>query len=123
MKIKLIEAKRKLTEVMMTSGAMKKDVEIMVDIMMEYDYRKNTFSGFSGESSENQEGWDFWMSLRVSGMISRVIIPRSVKTNFVVYICWKIPLPVMSTMTNKLTNMFRVERAVARFAELNSSLM
>lgn len=38
MKIKLIEATRKLTEVIATSGAVKKDVEIMVDIMMEYDY-------------------------------------------------------------------------------------
>lgn len=48
MRIPLLEAKKKLTEIMATSGAPKKDIDTMVEIMMEYDFHQNTFSGFSG---------------------------------------------------------------------------
>ena len=48
MRVLISEAKKKLTDIMATSGASMKEVHMMVDVMMEYDLHNNTFSGFSG---------------------------------------------------------------------------
>lgn len=48
MKIEITKARRMLLDVLLTSGASKRDAEMMADIMMEYDFYNNTFSGFSG---------------------------------------------------------------------------
>ena len=46
MKIKLEKAKKMLTEVLQTSGANEQDVKTVVEMCLEYDLHKNTFSGF-----------------------------------------------------------------------------
>ncbi|MDP1722825.1 MAG: Ldh family oxidoreductase [Candidatus Gottesmanbacteria bacterium] len=48
MRIPVSEARQKLIGILATSGASKIDVETMVEVMMEYDFHNNTFSGFSG---------------------------------------------------------------------------
>lgn len=48
MRIPIREARQKLIGILATSGASKIDVETMTEIMMEYDFHNNTFSGFSG---------------------------------------------------------------------------
>jgi len=46
MKIKLSIAKKRLSEVLQTSKANKKDINTKVAMRMEYDLHKNRFSGF-----------------------------------------------------------------------------
>ncbi len=47
MKVKISEARRKLKQLLMLSGAPEKDVDLMVAMRLEYDLHQNTFSGFS----------------------------------------------------------------------------
>lgn len=46
MKIPISQAKERLTKLLKTSGASDQDVNTMVDMRLEYDFHKNTFSGF-----------------------------------------------------------------------------
>lgn len=48
MRVRVLEARQKLIGILATSGASKIDVETMGEVMMEYDFHNNTFSGFSG---------------------------------------------------------------------------
>lgn len=45
MKVRLDELKKKLTELLATSGGDEKDVERMADMRLQYDFHHNTFSG------------------------------------------------------------------------------
>lgn len=46
MKIPLNQAQQMLYEVLRTSGASERDVQTMTEMRLEYDFHKNTFSGF-----------------------------------------------------------------------------
>lgn len=48
MKIPLTKARQMLYEVLKTSGGNEKDIQTMLEMRLEYDFHKNTFSGFEG---------------------------------------------------------------------------
>jgi L-2-hydroxycarboxylate dehydrogenase (NAD+) len=46
MKVHISDAKQKLKKILGTSGASKSDVNLIADMLLEYDLHQNTFSGF-----------------------------------------------------------------------------